>query len=106
MILMCGVWQEPDVAPSHRISQMFLNAKTSKRKTERVEDDAEEDDLNAMLDTLLNDPTAVDLNGPKKKDVKKDVSRKRSVICSFLLWCRFHSSSHLAGSKGFLVQSA
>lgn len=52
-----------EMVPSHRISQMFLNAKTSKRKTERVEDDAEEEDLNAMLDSILNDPTAVDGTG-------------------------------------------
>ncbi len=50
----------PEVVPSHRISQMFLNSKSSKRKTERVEDDAEEEDLNAMLDSILNDPTAMD----------------------------------------------
>ena len=45
---------EEDAEPNqaNRISQMFLNTKGKKN---RVEDDAEEEDLNAMLDNILNE---------------------------------------------------
>jgi hypothetical protein len=70
---------------------MFLNAKSSKRKTERVEDDAEEEDLNAMLDSLLNDPTGNGGDKNKKKvanvDVKIESSRKRAAVMSGAMCC-------------------
>jgi hypothetical protein len=55
---------------------MFLNAKAPKKKT-RVEDDAEEEDLNAMLDNLLNESGAAPSKPKMAAAAKKS---KTSVV--------------------------